>query len=103
MISCSQAVEQLWEYLEQELDEIRRAEVEQHLAFCRRCCGELEFARELRGFLSDAARPQLPADVEGRLTSFLDHLEDPSTDPDGSTTDATTTDGTTSTTQGDRP
>ncbi|MDX1621909.1 MAG: zf-HC2 domain-containing protein [Nitriliruptorales bacterium] len=75
MISCSEAVEQLWEYLEQELDEDRRVKVEQHLAFCRRCCGELEFARELRGFLADARRPSLPSDVERRLTSFLDQLD----------------------------
>ncbi len=75
MISCSEAVDQLWAYLEQELTAEHRARIEQHLAFCRRCCGELEFARELRRFLSDAARPQLPSDVERRLVSFLDDLE----------------------------
>lgn len=75
MISCSEAVDRLWHYLEHELDQVRRAQIEEHLAFCRRCCGELEFARELRRFLADAARPRLPADVEGRLTSFLDDLE----------------------------
>ena len=79
MISCGEAVERLWEYLERELDDARRGEVEKHLAFCRRCCGELEFARELRGFLADAARPRLPTDVEGRLISFLDGID---TQPD---------------------
>lgn len=74
MISCSEAVDRLWHYLEQELTQDRRAEIEHHLAFCRRCCGELEFARELRRFLKDAARPQLPPDVEDRLNSFLDSL-----------------------------
>lgn len=76
MISCSDAVEQLWHYLEHELDPDRRRQMEEHLAFCRRCCGELEFAEELRRFLADAARPELPSEVEGRLTSFLDELED---------------------------
>lgn len=75
MISCSEAVERLWRYLEQELDQDRRNEFEQHLAFCRRCCGELEFAQELQRFLEDAARPELPAHVEGRLHSFLDELD----------------------------
>lgn len=75
MISCSDAVEQLWEYLEQELDDARRSQIEEHLAFCRRCCGELEFARELRAFLADAARPRMPPDVDSRLTAFLDELE----------------------------
>lgn len=76
MISCGEAVERLWHYLEHELDDERRGEVEQHLAFCRRCCGELEFAHELRRFLSDAARPNLPSDVEARLAGFLDGLDD---------------------------
>ena len=76
MISCEEAVERLWHYLERELEEDRRAEIEQHLAFCRRCCGELEFAQELRAFLAEAARPRLPEDVEGRLASFIDELED---------------------------
>lgn len=75
MISCNEAVDQLWHYLEHELTDAKRAQVERHLAFCRRCCGELEFAEELRGFLEDAARPRLPEDVEGRLTSFLRDLE----------------------------
>lgn len=75
MISCRDAVDQLWHYLERELPAAQRAEVEQHLAFCRRCCGELEFAHELRRFLTDAARPDLPPAVEGRLDAFLQELE----------------------------
>ena len=75
MISCEEAVERLWDYLERELRDGRRAEIEQHLAFCRRCCGELEFAQELRAFLAEAARPRLPDDVEGRLVAFVDELE----------------------------
>ncbi len=82
MISCSEAVEQLWHYIEHELAQEQRADIEEHLAFCRRCCGELEFAQELRRFLGDAARPELPQDVEGRLTSFLRDLEDGETTPE---------------------
>lgn len=75
MISCSDAVRQLWEYLEHDLDRSDREAVEQHLAFCRRCCGEVEFAEELQRFLRSAARPHLPVDVEARLTGFLETLE----------------------------
>jgi anti-sigma factor (TIGR02949 family) len=76
VISCAEAVRQLWEYLEQDLDAVDRDLVEEHLAFCRRCCGEVEFAEALRDFLRSAARPYLPADVEGRLVTFLDQLDE---------------------------
>lgn len=75
MIGCSEAVRRLWEYLDNDLEPTTRDRLEQHLTFCRRCCGELEFARELQAFLASAARPELPTDVQDRLLSFLDDLE----------------------------
>jgi anti-sigma factor (TIGR02949 family) len=75
MISCAEAVRRLWEYLEGELAEPERHAVEQHLSVCRRCCGEVEFAAELRGFLKASAAYELPADVRSRLTATLDELE----------------------------
>lgn len=75
MISCSEAVQQLWDYLENEVSAQDREAVEEHLAFCRRCCGEVEFAQELRGVLASAARVELPPAVEKRLTTVLDDLE----------------------------
>lgn len=74
MISCSEAVRQLWEYLDGLVDESQRQAVEEHLSFCRRCCGELEFAEELRRFLADRDREEIPADVRSRLLAALDDL-----------------------------
>lgn len=76
MIACAEAVRQLWEYLEEDLDEANRQEVEQHLAFCRRCCGELEFAEELKRFIAQAPKPDLPPVIEARLHGFLTELEE---------------------------
>lgn len=75
MITCAEAVKRLWEYLDDELAEPQRAQVEEHLSVCRRCCGEAEFADELRGFLKASAADELPADVRARLTLTLDDLE----------------------------
>jgi anti-sigma factor RsiW len=85
VISCSDAVRQLWQYLEDDLSPTTRADIEEHLGLCRRCCGELEFADELRGFLANAARPALPDDVETRLVAFLDDLEHGRAGPEEST------------------
>jgi mycothiol system anti-sigma-R factor len=75
MITCAEAVKQLWEYLDGTLDEENREAIEEHLSFCRRCCGEVEFAEELRGFLSRNAAEEIPADVRRRLQATLDQLE----------------------------
>ena len=74
MIPCAEAVEQLWDYLDREVTSRDRAAVEEHLAFCRRCCGEVEFAEELRGLLTSASHVELPAHVEAALNRSLDDL-----------------------------
>lgn len=76
MITCAEAVRALWDYLDGVVEEAERAPIEEHLAFCRRCCGEVEFAHELRAFLVAQAGEEFPADVRQRLTVTLDTLEE---------------------------
>ena len=75
MITCADAVRQLWDYLDGVVDKPSREAIDEHLSFCRRCCGEVEFAEELRGFLAANAAEELPADVRARLTATLDKLQ----------------------------
>lgn len=74
MIPCAEAVRQLWAYLDGVVDEPSREAIDEHLSFCRRCCGEVEFAEELRAFLAAQAAEELPDDVRARLTATLDKL-----------------------------
>lgn len=74
MIACADAVRQLWAYLDGVVDEPSREAIDEHLSFCRRCCGEVEFAEELRAFLAAQAAEELPDDVRARLTATLDRL-----------------------------
>ncbi len=77
MISCTDAVRQLWEYLEGELAVRDREKVDEHLGACLRCCGEAEFANELRKLLAAHAQDDvLPDDVRQRLLDSLDSLEE---------------------------
>jgi hypothetical protein len=48
--------------------------VEHHLSFCRRCCGELEFAKEIRTFLASGSSEEIPADVKEHLERFVEEL-----------------------------
>jgi mycothiol system anti-sigma-R factor len=74
MISCSEAINQLWEYLDGTVGAEDRALLEEHLGRCRRCCGELEFARRLRGFLAGSAGEEIPEEVMRRLNETLQEM-----------------------------
>lgn len=78
MITCADAVRQFWAYLDGVVDAPSREAIEEHLSFCRRCCGEVEFAEELRAFLAAQAAEELPDDIRARLTATLDGLEEAS-------------------------
>ena len=73
-IPCSEAVRQLWDYLDQAISPKDQEKVEQHLSFCRKCCGELEFAKELRAFLASRAAEEIPPDVKARFERFVADL-----------------------------
>jgi len=74
VISCAEAVKQLWDYLDGIVDESQRELIEEHLAFCRRCCGELEFAKEIRAFLASGSSEEIPIDVKKHLERFVEEL-----------------------------
>lgn len=76
MIACREAVERLWTYLDRALDRTREAELEQHLGLCRHCCGELEFAKQVREKLKDTADAPLAPDAKERLSTFVQRLGD---------------------------
>jgi anti-sigma factor (TIGR02949 family) len=73
-IPCSEAVKKLWDYLDHAVSPEDQEKVEQHLSFCRTCCGELEFAKELRAFLASGSAGELPVDVKARLERFVQEL-----------------------------
>ena len=75
MITCAEAVRQLWDYLENELELQERAKIEDHLSFCRTCCGELEFAEDLAGAIRSARGERVPDVVAATLNQFIADLE----------------------------
>jgi len=74
LIPCSEAVKQLWDYLDHSLSPEDQERVEGHLAFCRKCCGELEFAKELQAFLASNESEEIPPHVKEHLERFVGEL-----------------------------
>jgi predicted anti-sigma-YlaC factor YlaD len=71
-IPCEEAVRQLWDYLDDAAPD--HAGVEEHLAWCRRCCGELEFVGQLRQMLAAQATDHIQPPVMRRLERFVEEL-----------------------------
>lgn len=72
LIPCREAVRQLWDYLEESAADQR--EVEEHLTFCRRCCGELEFVEQLRELLASQSADEIPPGLASRMERFVEEL-----------------------------
>lgn len=73
-LTCREAVERLWGYLDDDLHPTDHGALEAHLQLCLRCCGELAFAREVRRLLRERTGGGPPAEVRGRLEAFIDGL-----------------------------
>ena len=74
MIACRDAVERLWSYLDRNIDGESEQELEQHLGLCRHCCGELEFAKQVRTKLANSADTPLAPPARERLEKFAQRL-----------------------------
>lgn len=72
LIPCDQAVQQLWAYLDGAAPD--HGAVEEHLKWCRRCCGEMEFVEHLRYILSSQTTEDVPPQVTRRLERFIEEL-----------------------------
>ncbi len=75
MINCKEAVSRLWEHLDRNLGRFEEQELEEHLGLCRHCCGELEFAKQIRGLLKQSTpAAEISPDVRMKLDTYLKRL-----------------------------
>lgn len=72
MIDCREAVSRMWAYLSRGLESSGTRELEEHLGVCLRCCGELEFSRELRSRVAGAGADAMPPEARARVLQLLD-------------------------------
>lgn len=77
MITCKEAVDRLWEYLDRNLRGLEQDELDEHLGVCRHCCGELEFAQKIRKMLQRPVRAEeLPPEAQTQLDALLRGLRE---------------------------
>jgi mycothiol system anti-sigma-R factor len=71
LIDCREAVARMWAYLSEGLEKRDIEELETHLGVCERCCGELEFSRQLRERVAKTGVDRMPQPIRARITELL--------------------------------
>lgn len=73
-LSCEEVIEALFAYLDGEVDEARRSDIEHHLRRCRDCFTRAEFERRLRARVARTGTVQAPERLRRRIRHLLDEF-----------------------------
>ena len=71
-IDCEQALKQILEFVDHELDDERRAVMNHHLHTCKSCFSRMEFERRLKEKVGALREEQAAPTVENRIRRLLD-------------------------------
>ena len=70
-INCTEAVHVLYQFLDGELTEVRRIEIQAHLQACLPCWEAFDFEAELKLFVGRKCRETAPDTLRLRITQAL--------------------------------
>lgn len=68
---CNETVERLYQYLDGELTDERREQIQRHLDACSPCFQAVGFERELRIVISSRCTDRVPANLIERIRAAL--------------------------------
>lgn len=71
-IDCEQALKQILEFVDHELDDERRAAMHHHLHTCKSCFSRMEFERRLKEKVGALREEKAAPTVENRIRRLLD-------------------------------
>jgi mycothiol system anti-sigma-R factor len=64
----------LLSYLDGEIDDARRVQIDHHIEECRGCFSRAEFEKALRDKVRQAGNTQPPASLQDRIKALLDQF-----------------------------
>lgn len=70
-LTCRQAVEELWAFLDGELPPEMADRVQRHLEACRECYPHYDFQRAFREMLRARSRAEIPGDLRRHILRTL--------------------------------
>lgn len=73
-IDCEEVIEQLFAFLDRELDDRQQQRIERHLSHCRDCFTRAEFERRLRARIREASEAKAPERLHRRIQDLLNEF-----------------------------
>jgi anti-sigma factor (TIGR02949 family) len=71
-IKCEQALRQIFQYVDHELDDTERAAMQRHLHTCHSCYSRMEFERRLKAKLGELKKNDADPLVRERIKRLLE-------------------------------
>jgi len=68
---CGETIERLYQFIDGELTEERRVQIQVHLEGCSSCYQAVDFERELRIVVANRCRDRVPEDLRVRIKQAL--------------------------------
>lgn len=75
MSDCNDALHELYEFLDGELTDDRRATIERHLTDCSPCLEAFDFQAEVRLVIAQKCRDEVPESLKARIAEALNLTE----------------------------
>ncbi len=69
---CSDALHELYEYLDGELTDARRTVIAQHLTACGECFEAFDFQAELKSVIAHKCRDEVPDALKARVAHLIE-------------------------------
>jgi anti-sigma factor (TIGR02949 family) len=73
-IRCEEVISHLLSYLDGEIDDTKRAQIDRHLEECRGCFSRAEFEKALRGKLRQAGDASPSASLQERIKALMERF-----------------------------
>jgi anti-sigma factor (TIGR02949 family) len=71
---CEEVISHLLTYLDGEIDDAKRAQIDHHLEECRGCFSRAEFEKALRDRVRQTGDAPPPASLQDRIKSLIDQF-----------------------------
>lgn len=73
VVDCREALHRIYHFLDDELTDHRRVEIEHHLNGCSPCHDLFGFEAELRRLVADRCHDEVPNGLRARIAETIDH------------------------------